>query len=565
MTTRSGIVSLKSRSSSAAAPKQPTQKALKRLFKSTEKVDSVYHAFAFIITHPNYVTEAAKILELEKPGIFRSNKRIVGGNQSSPDESTPQAIAKLSSFLLIVLNLLMIFQIIGLYAFITSLSSPECVSDIDCPSTTFCYGGPISNVIIADNAEASCISCSYLIGDETKSAAKQKIWSMVSEKIIDLNTTDLPTNCVEFDYYSNNLGNSINSIVAMTLVAGTVGMYLAKEEGEIMLSDIFLRRSGWSWWRYTYYDDDKLFEQSLAKIPTIDQARFEMFQFLRRFTMQVQIAICTVMVLTSATNAKDYFLDATAVLFVVELDNLLFKTLVTGNEREFFLETTKVVLDETETYSLKVGQYLHGLILAIEIVALSVWVKSSGMSGSVRSVADLPSILVIIFSFTQVIVGTGVLFFSSYCRNSARWTRRKAIKKLFRSLLYNLVGGVAGSLVAMHHVWGVLIYMMLVMVVNGLVWSHKKTAKNLKNQLTQERMNKIKERLKGICSDEEKLTWLQRLDYYDGYTNRATGGGGGGDEKEDNERSTLDLIYNEADQDDDRTSLNRSNEDDSVL
>ena len=40
---------------------------------------------------------------------------------------------------------------------------------------------------------------------------------------------------------------------------------------------------------------------------------------------------------------------------------------------------------------------------------------------------------------------------------------------------------------------------------------------------------------------------------------------GGGDEEEDNERSTLDLIYNEADQDDDRTSLNRSNEDDSVL
>ena len=114
-----------------------------------------------------------------------------------------------------------------------------------------------------------------------------------------------------------------------------------------MLSDIFLRRSGWSWWRFTYYDDDTSYLRGGAyDISRVDQARFEMFQFLRRYTMQIQISICTVMVLVTATNPKDYFLDATAVLFVVELDKLIFRNVATSSERVFFLETTKLVLDE---------------------------------------------------------------------------------------------------------------------------------------------------------------------------------------------------------------------------
>lgn len=284
--------------------------------------------------------------------------------------------------------------------------------------------------------------------------------------------------------------------------------------------------------------------------------------------MQVQIAICAVMVLTSATNAKDYFLDAAAVLFVVELDNLLFKTLVTTNEREFFLETTKVCLDSSETLSIKVGQYWHGAVLAIEVVVLSVWVKPNGMEQTVRSVADLPPILVIIFSATQVTIGTCVLFYSSYSRNSERWDRNKSIRKFLRALIYNTIGGLAGSMVAMHHVWGVMVYAFIVLLVNAIVFVHKKTAKELKNELNLERMNQIKEKLKGLCSDEEKLTLLQRLDYYDGALHNGWGGVGGGDEEEAKERSTLDLVYNEPDQDNEQTVLNNNNstnEDDSAL
>ena len=61
----------------------------------------------------------------------------------------------------------------------------------------------------------------------------------------------------------------------------------------------------------------------LFSVHAINQFRFELFQALRRYCMHVQIAICTTLVLVTATNAKDFFLDATAVLFVVDLDNLM--------------------------------------------------------------------------------------------------------------------------------------------------------------------------------------------------------------------------------------------------
>ena len=105
--------------------------------------------------------------------------------------------------------------------------------------------------------------------------------------------------------------------------------------------------------------------------------------------MQVQIAICTSLILITAENAKDFFLDATAVLFVVDIDNLLFRALATSSEQEFYLETTKVHLDEIETQSLQMAKVLHGAGLAIQIIAVTLSVKSNGFNGRVSSIAEV--------------------------------------------------------------------------------------------------------------------------------------------------------------------------------
>ena len=282
-----------------------------------------------------------------------------------------------------------------------------------------------------------------------------------------------------------------------------------------MLTDIFLRRLGWSWWRFTYYDDDKSYLRKTVKIPRIDQTRFEMFQFLRRYTMQIQISICTVMVLTTATNAKDYFLDATAVLFVVELDNLTFRSISTSSEREFFLEATKLVLDETETWTMAVGKVVHGGTHAFMIAFLSVWVKHNGLNESIRSVADLPAILIFLFTFVQVIVSTAVLFSSSYLRNYKKWSKTKATRKFFRAYFYCILGGVGGSLVATHHVYGLMVYVCLALLVNGLITLRKKINNKHKDFQQKKIMADIKKRLEGTgAAPEECLKWMQRVDCY---------------------------------------------------
>lgn len=183
-----------------------------------------------------------------------------------------------------------------------------------------------------------------------------------------------------------------------------------------------------------YYESDEKKEGSSVWAGAftsrkINQARFELFQYLRRYCMQVQIAICTTLVLVTANDAKDFFLDATAVLFVIDIDNLMFRALLTSGEQAYFLETTKLSLDTCETISMQAAKLLHGLVFALEICVISIWTKFNGINGSVRSVADLPLVLTAVFCLTQVIIGTVVLYGASYYRNGRRWNAKSPRSK----------------------------------------------------------------------------------------------------------------------------------------
>jgi len=137
-------------------------------------------------------------------------------------------------------------------------------------------------------------------------------------------------------------------------------------------------------------DDSRELKELVQKnYGVVNQARFELFQYLRRYCMQVQVSICTSLILITAMNAKDYFLDATAVLFLLEVDNLLFRALATSSEQEFYLETTKVHLDEIETQSLQLAKVLHGGGLSILMISVTICVKSNGFGGRLRSIAEV--------------------------------------------------------------------------------------------------------------------------------------------------------------------------------
>ena len=141
-----------------------------------------------------------------------------------------------------------------------------------------------------------------------------------------------------------------------------------------------------------------------------------MFQYLRRFCLHVQVGICTTVVLVTCTTAKDYFLDATAVLFVVDVDNLIFRAIMTSRDKNFCLDATKVTLDSLETWTLQAAKIAHGLSFFLVTIVAAVWIKHNGMQGLVASSAELPTVLAFFFGLSQWLVSTAVLFSSSWAR-----------------------------------------------------------------------------------------------------------------------------------------------------
>ena len=90
---------------------------------------------------------------------------------------------------------------------------------------------------------------------------------------------------------------------------------------------------------------------------------------------------------------------------------------------------------------MQIGKLVHGGTHAFMIAFFSVWIKHNGLNKSIRSVADLPMILIFLFTMVQVIVSSLVLFSSSYLRNYEKWSRGKAARKFFRAYFYCLLGG----------------------------------------------------------------------------------------------------------------------------
>jgi hypothetical protein len=236
--------------------------------------------------------------------------------------------------------------------------------------------------------------------------------------------------------------------------------------------------------------------------------------------MQVQIAICTTLVLVTCTAAKDYFLDATAVLFVVDIDNVLFKTLMTSRDREFCLEATKLTLDAIETWTLQVAKIAHGMAMFLLIFFLSIWLKYNGVQGMVTSVGELPALLAFVFGFAQWVVSTAVLFASSWARNRDRWTTKKVLNKMWRAALYMYLGAFSGCVVVLHHFWGVTAFIVGHSIVMLYIRFKKDVRSGAMRMEVKERMNDIKARLEArhkSITGETMLKFLQR----------ANDGGGG--------------------------------------
>jgi hypothetical protein len=509
--------------------------SVQTLFQSVEKVDSLYHCFAFLITHPDYMVEAASVLHVHVPAFLQGSLEASPSmahldtdtneeREEKMSRATRKKINKSSGLILVMLVCMLMLQIVGLYAFITSLSNPACETSDDCPPTTFCYNGVISMHITG--FKKACMSCGMVdqFGEDNMFN-----WLLVTDETDPKmekgnNVTEIELRCAEEPFYRNKEGLSSTSVVAMCLVGITVGVYLAKEESEILLTDIFLRRSGWSWWRAMYYDTDEKTSSSAFNVHVVNQARFELFQWLRRFCMQVQIAICTTMVLVTATDAKDFFLDATAVLFVVDIDNLVFRSLMTSSEQTYFLETTKLSLDRVETFTMQVSKFLHGIFMAIGISCLSIWIKANGMNGEVRSVADLPVILTAMFVGSQIVIATVVLFFGSYLRNSKKWYadggRMKVARKFIRALVYCTVGGTTGATVILNHIWGVLCFILifaLYTLVSSMLQKSQNAVKKHEGEIKL-KLEKIKANIKQLgaeLSPDQQCAMLARVDFVD--------------------------------------------------
>ena len=75
--------------------------------------------------------------------------------------------------------------------------------------------------------------------------------------------------------------------------------------------------------------------------------------------------------------------------------------------------------------------------------------------------------------------------------------------------------GVGGSLVATHHVYGLLVYILLALIVNGLINLRRKINNKHKDIQQKQIMKDIKQRLQGTgAAPEECLKWMQRVDCY---------------------------------------------------
>ena len=201
-----------------SGPALPKAKEIRRLFRSTEKVDSLYHTFAFMVTHPFYLEEAASMLKLEKPGWLgvpnsssqnktMSTSTIISNPSQNKTMSTTTIISNLTSVIIFSLNIMLICQIIGLYAFISALSTPECETDADCPRTTFCDESVVASFLAGSSR--ACMSCNFRADDVNEATGVEKFWDFIVEHDINLGNQSkiLPANCADYSFYRNSMGN----------------------------------------------------------------------------------------------------------------------------------------------------------------------------------------------------------------------------------------------------------------------------------------------------------------------------------------------------------------------
>lgn len=192
---------------------------LEALTSSVEKVDSLYHLASFIITHPFYLENAGKILHLQLPSWLRqksANLQVV----VKPHD----VIGRVSAIILHLMVALLFLQIVGLYSFISAQATPQCEEDAECPLTSFCATGDLTYIMTG--YETSCLSC-FGIMDWTGSRYPVDAVHHLNGNLTDPNDLQSIPNC-QVGHYRNDRGDSILSVVAMVLVAFTIGAYLAK-------------------------------------------------------------------------------------------------------------------------------------------------------------------------------------------------------------------------------------------------------------------------------------------------------------------------------------------------
>jgi len=102
---------------------------MESLFQSVEKVDSIYHAFAFLVTHPDFMVEAARVLHVKVPHpllIAIGLEGVEGTKGLTEDElqkATADRINKSSGTILVGL-VTMVSPTISLLNLFTSIGVP---------------------------------------------------------------------------------------------------------------------------------------------------------------------------------------------------------------------------------------------------------------------------------------------------------------------------------------------------------------------------------------------------------------------------------------------------------
>lgn len=163
----------------------------------------------------------------------------------------------------------------------------------------------------------------------------------------------------------------------------------------------------------------------------------------------MQTAVATGLLLVLSDNSKDFILDSMSVIFIVEIDNVIFRTLYTTSEEIRFLESTSVELDTGSGRLLHWSKLLRGLGLSVAllwgVIEGKVYGIADGLGGCMATgPSDISQFLMFMMFLVQGITTILLLWLAEFQLLGAD----KSFFKRFVHVIKASIGGVLYAVAA---------------------------------------------------------------------------------------------------------------------